>query len=165
MSSPTQSDFRLTGPMVLVCLIAFFAVVIGVNAIMVRAATSTFGGVETKNAYQAGLAFNREHASVLAQDALHWNVTADLTRRAEGTTAVVVSARDRTGAPVTGLDADVRLLHPADARRDHRVVVRELATGRFEGVEAVQSGQWDLMIDLSRGGAEVFRSKSRVVLR
>jgi nitrogen fixation protein FixH len=151
--------------MVLIGLIAFFAVVIGVNAIMVRAATSTFGGIETENAYQAGLAFNREHARTLAQDALHWNVTAGLTHRADGTAALVVSVHDRTGAPVTGLDVEARLLHPADARRDHRVVVRELAAGRFEGADGVPSGQWDLLIDLSRGGAEMFRSKSRVVLR
>ena len=55
--------------MVLICLVAFFAVVAGVNGIMIRAAVSTFGGVETGNAYQAGLAFAQEIAAVEAQDA------------------------------------------------------------------------------------------------
>ena len=50
---------EVTGRMVLVCLVAFFAVVAGVNAVMIRAAVSTFGGVETESAYQAGLAFAR----------------------------------------------------------------------------------------------------------
>ena len=67
---------ELTGRMVLFCLVAFFAVVAGVNAIMIRAAVSTFGGVETANAYQAGLAFAREIAEAAAQDALHWQVKA-----------------------------------------------------------------------------------------
>ena len=41
---------EVTGRMVLACLLAFFAVVAGVNALMIRAAVSTFGGVETENA-------------------------------------------------------------------------------------------------------------------
>jgi nitrogen fixation protein FixH len=165
MSSPTSPDFRLTGRMVLIGLVAFFAIVVGVNAIMIRAATSTFGGVETANAYQAGLAFNRQQAGALAQDALHWNVTADLTRRADGAAALVVNVRDNTGVPLAALDVDARLLHPADARRDHHVSLRELTAGRFEGSEPVPAGLWDLVIDISRRGAELFRSKSRIVLR
>jgi nitrogen fixation protein FixH len=165
MNRPARSDFRLTGRIVLACLVAFFAIVIGVNAIMIRAATSTFGGVETQNAYQAGLAFNRQHADALAQDALDWNVAADLTRQADGIAALVVSVRDRAGTPLTALDVDARLLHPADARRDHHVALRELAAGRFEGREPVPPGLWDLVIDVSRGGTELFRSRNRIVLR
>jgi nitrogen fixation protein FixH len=165
MSSPTPSEFRLTGRMVLIGLVGFFAIVVGVNAIMIRAATSTFGGVETANAYQAGLAFNRQQADALAQDALHWNVTADLMRRADGAAVLVVSVRDNAGTRLTALDVDARLLHPADARRDHHVTLREPAAGRFEGSEPVPPGLWDLVIDISRGGAELFRSKSRIVLR
>jgi nitrogen fixation protein FixH len=151
--------------MVLVCLVAFFAVVVGVNVVMIRAATSTFGGVETENAYQAGLAFNREHAAALAQDARHWSVTADLARRSDETAALVVRLRDGAGAPVTAVVVDARLVHPANAHRDHRIVLRELAGGQFDGAAEVPPGQWDLLIDVSRDGAELFRSKSRVVLR
>ena len=39
----------------LFCLIGFFAVVAGVNAIMIRAAVSTFSGVETASARRAAL--------------------------------------------------------------------------------------------------------------
>ena len=78
----TQATRQVTGRMVLVCLVAFFAVVAGVNAIMIRAAVSTFGGVETESAYQAGLAFAREIAAVEAQDALHWQVRAKVSAAA-----------------------------------------------------------------------------------
>ena len=40
-------DRPLTGRIVLICLIAFFAVVSIANGIMIRAAVTTFGGVET----------------------------------------------------------------------------------------------------------------------
>jgi nitrogen fixation protein FixH len=38
---------KLTGRHVLLGLVAFFGVVFAVNAVLVRAAISTFGGVET----------------------------------------------------------------------------------------------------------------------
>jgi nitrogen fixation protein FixH len=43
--------------MVLAMLIGFFGLVIAVNLVMVRAALSTFGGVDTPSSYQAGLHF------------------------------------------------------------------------------------------------------------
>ena len=48
---------ELTGRTVLFCLVTFFAVVAGVNAVMIGAAVSTFSGIETTNAYQAGVSF------------------------------------------------------------------------------------------------------------
>ncbi len=45
---PKEPAERVTGRMVLICLVAFFAVVAGVNAVMIAAAVSTFGGVETE---------------------------------------------------------------------------------------------------------------------
>ena len=41
------------------------------NVVMIRAAISTFGGVETAKPYQAGLAFKREIAAARAQEARH----------------------------------------------------------------------------------------------
>ena len=46
---------ELTGRMVLIWLVAFFAVVAAVNAIMIDAAISTFAGLESDSPYQAGL--------------------------------------------------------------------------------------------------------------
>src|SRR5947207_11499241 len=84
---------EVTGRMVCICLIAFFGVVAGVNAVMIRAAVSTFGGVETESAYQAGLAFARENAAVQVQDELHWQVDARVTP-GDAASAVEVSVRD-----------------------------------------------------------------------
>jgi hypothetical protein len=36
--------------------------------------------------------------------------------------------------------------------------------GHFHGSVQVPAGQWDLVIDLSRQGQRLFRSKNRVVL-
>jgi nitrogen fixation protein FixH len=155
---------EVTGRMVLICLVAFFAVVTGVNAIMIEAAVSTFGGVETENAYRAGLAFDREAAAARAQDALHWQVQAKVSPQA-GATLVEVIANDAADRPLAGLQASARLAHPADRRADHPVQLHEIAPGRFQGTTAAVVGQWALEIELSRAGTLMFRSKNRVFLR
>jgi nitrogen fixation protein FixH len=157
---------ELTGRTVLFALIGFFAVVGGVNAVMVYAATSTFGGVEVASSYKAGLKFKDELAAVRAQDALHWQVEARLDRRADGDAEVSVSLRDAKGAPVSAVEVAARLAHPADARRDHEIDMRAAGPGLFKGTsDAALAAQWDLVLDVTRDGESVFRSKSRVGLK
>jgi nitrogen fixation protein FixH len=156
---------ELTGRKVLLYLIAFFVVVGGVNAVMVVAAVSTFGGVETKNAYQAGLAFAKDEEAAQAQDNRHWRVRASLRHQPSGETTVELIARDTSDRPLGGLDASVSFTHPTDSRLDHVVAMRVAGSGRYEGTSHPELGQWDLVIELSRNGERVFRSKERISLR
>jgi nitrogen fixation protein FixH len=160
-----QNGFRLTGRMVFAGLVAFFATVVAVNVVMIRAATSTFGGLETANPYQAGLRFNRDHDAALAQDARAWKVTANLVRGAGESAELRVKLRDRNGNPVTGIAVVATLAHPADSRRDQSITLVQRAAGEFTGTAEVPRGFWDLIIDASRDGADMFRSRSRVLLQ
>jgi nitrogen fixation protein FixH len=156
---------ELTGRTVLICLVAFFGVVAAANAVLIRAATSTFGGVEVASSYSAGLKFQREVDSVREQDALHWQVAAHLVRRPDGEAELDIAVRDRAGLPVTALAAAARLDHPADARHDHAIAMLPAGPGAFTGVTPAEPAQWDLVIELSRDGRTMFRSKSRVGLK
>lgn len=156
---------ELTGRTVLLCLVAFFAVVASVNAIMMTAAVTTFSGVETKNAYQAGVSFAREEAAAEAQEFRHWKVNSSLRHVANGLTQVEISAQDRGGQPLAGLEATVSLIHPNDRRLDRPITTQANAAGRFSGVVNPSPGQWDLVIELSRDGERLFRSKERIILR
>ncbi len=156
---------EVTGWTVLVYLVAFFGVVAAVNGVMIKAAVSTFGGLETESSYQAGLNFEREAAQARAQDALHWQVDATLGAVRDGTAAIVVDARDAAGQPLRGLVAAARLVHPEDARDDHTIALRETQPGEFRGTTAAGAGQWDLVLELSRDGVRMFRSKNRIALR
>ena len=155
----------LTGRHVLLWLVAFFGIVFAVNGVLVRAAISTFGGVETLSSYRAGLQFEQEVGLVARQDALHWQVTGKLARDSAGVAVLDVTARDAQGAPLSGLTADARLAHPADDRLDRVIAVRSVAGGVFHGAAQAQPGQWELIVDLYRGDQRVFRSRSRVSLR
>jgi nitrogen fixation protein FixH len=164
VSNGGRQPREVTGRTVLICLVAFFVTVAGVNAIMIRAAVSTFGGVETESAYQAGLAFAKETAAVAAQDALHWQVRARVSEEA-GATVVEVVATDAAGRPLAGLEASARLVHPTDKRADRVIDLSEDAPGRFRGHGEPGVGQWALVIELSREGVRMFRSRNRVFLR
>lgn len=163
MSTNCTGTRPLSGRTVLFCLIAFFAVISLVNGIMIRAAVSTFGGVETASSYQAGLAYAREADAAHAQDALNWQVKASV-RPSAGMTQVEIDARDAAGAALAGLQAVARLERPTDRRADQAIAMREESAGQFRGTAGPVAGQWDLVIELSRDGARVFRSRNRVVL-
>jgi len=154
----------LTGRTVFFCLLGFFSVIFTVNGIMIRAAVSTFGGVETSSSYQAGLAFEREAAAARAQDELHWQVKANV-RPASGLVIVEIDASDADGHPLTGLGASIILHHPTDRRADETVALNEDTAGHFRGTAARFAGQRELLIELSRDGERLFRSQNRVVLQ
>lgn len=164
MSSKTKPH-ELTGRHVLIWLVSFFVIIFAINGALVRAAISTFGGVETTSSYKAGLQFGRELAAVGQQDALHWQVSGKLTRDASGQAVLDISARDAQGAPLSGLTAVARLAHPADERLDRVIAVHSAGAGAFQGAAEAHAGQWELMIDLYRGDKRLFRSQSRVSLR
>ena len=152
----------VTGRTVLIWFVTFFGIVFSMNAVMVRFALSSFGGVETESSYKAGLAFKNELAIAQAQDARHWKVDASVVPQ-DGVMRVTVLAYDAEERPLGRLTASARLSHPTDKRRDVVLELTEIGPGRFEGTAAVVQGQWDLALDLARDGAVQFRSKSRLI--
>ena len=161
----TRDPKELTGRFVLLCFLGFFGVVAAMNVVLIRAATTTFGGVETASSYKAGLAFSREIAAARAQEARHWAVDANLVRSSGDAALLSVTVRDRHGAAPAGITLTGRLAHPADARRDRTIAVREFAPGVFTGNVEADPGQWNLVVEVAREGERLFRSKSRVILR
>jgi nitrogen fixation protein FixH len=164
MREATFTPRPITGLKVFLYLFAFFAVVAAVNGTMIFAAVKTFGGLETESSYKAGLAFAREVAAAQAQDARHWRVDAVFTPNPDGTTRFEVTARDAAQAALAGLDAAMSLHHPTDRRLDRAVALGADGPGRFQGSAPAPAGQWDLVIELSRGGERLFRSRQRITL-
>lgn len=160
----TGKPFEITGRFVLMALIGFFLVVAGVNAVMIRFAVSTFGGVETDSAYKAGLAFKAETSAARAQDERHWHVDVRVDRQPEGA-IVNIAVRDAKGQPVPGLRLQASLSHPADRRRDVALTATELAPGVFRAQAQSAPGQWTLVVEFARNEERLFRSQSRVLLQ
>jgi len=156
---------RWTGWTVLLTLLGFFGVVFAINGIMIFAAVSTMRGLDTDSAYQAGRMFERDVAMAKAQDARQWQVDAKVAAAPDGVRRLDVVVRDASGRPLGGLTLSAVFERPTDRRLDHAVAVAEGSPGSFHGNAELSAGQWDLVIELSRQGEQMFRSRNRVVLK
>jgi hypothetical protein len=164
-SQPSPTGFRLTGRMVLLILIAFFGVVIVVNLFMAYVAVNTFSGLQSQRPYETGLEFNRTIKNAGVQQEQHWQVTSHYERMKDGRVSLKLSLRDKNGQPVDGTTSKVSLLSPVNALRDVVFDLSPQGAGDFTGTAVADAGQWDLVIEVKQGTAEVFRSVSRVSLR
>src|SRR6516165_2430447 len=160
-----QTGPRLTGRMVLVYLLTFFGVVTGINGVMIYEALSTLRGVDTESTYQAGRMFEQDIAMLKAQNARHWQVDAKLTPAPDGTRRLDVVARDEAGDVLTGMAASASFERPTDRGLDRKFALAEDSPGQFHGRTELIPGQWDLVIEISWQGQQLFRSKNRVVLK
>jgi len=155
----------ITGRFVLIAVISFFAVVIGVNLVMMRLAIATLPGTEVDSAYSASLAYQKEIQAARQQDKLDWRVDAHVERHADGMTRLNVHAKAGDGLPLAGLSVSSRLERPTDRRADEAFEVEETGGGSYRGTaHGVAAGQWDLVIEANRGGKRLFLSRNRVVL-
>ena len=152
------SSGRLSGRTVLFSLIGFFAVVIGVNVTMMTLAISTMPGTEVESPYLAGIKYNAEIASARAQEARGWHLTSHVDRAGDGRAVVTIEARDRNGAPLTGLALAVRLARPTDKRADRAFMRRRDAPPAAISARRsdVAAGIWDLEVEADRGGERLF---------
>jgi len=159
------SENKLTGRVVLIMLLAFFGVVVGVNMLMMKFAIDTLSGTEVDSANRASLAFNSDVAAARAQERRGWQVNAHLERKADGVAVVAVEARDRAGAPLSGIGFTARLARPTDKRADRVVTLAERSSGAFRGTTSgIDPGQWDLVIEADGNAGRLFLSTTRVIL-
>ncbi|WP_083543338.1 FixH family protein [Bradyrhizobium sp. CCGE-LA001] len=155
----------LTGTKVFLMLVAFFGLVIGVNAIMMKLAIATLPGTDVDSPYAAGLVYDREISAAQDQALRKWKVNAYVERHGDGGAVLQVEARDASGQPITGLKFGGRLERPTDKRADLVVELTETGIGIYRGhAAAVATGQWDLVIEGEARGTRVFLSRNRVIL-
>lgn len=142
-----------TGKHFTAIMVAFFAVVIGVNLMMARAASATFGGVVVENSYVASQNFNGWLQDARNSDALGWQVSPDL--RDDGRLAITVA-----GAP-DALTISATARHPLGRLPDKQLTFTRTAAGEYLSVEALAADRWILRLELSSGDQH-WRSESEV---
>ncbi len=155
----------ITGRMVFLMMAAFFAVVVGVNLVMMRLAIQTLPGTEVDSAYSASLAYGKEIATARDQLERNWKVDAHVERSGQGGAMLRVEVRDNAGRPMTGLMFSGRFERPTDRRADRAIELAETGIGIYRGsADTVPPGQWDLVLEGAASGQRLFLSKNRVVL-
>ncbi|HEX2724411.1 MAG TPA: FixH family protein [Beijerinckiaceae bacterium] len=159
------SSRRLTGWHVLAILLTFFGTIAMADAVLIYSAVRSWTGAETTSAYRAGQLYNGERAQAQTQAALGWQVDARAERRPDDTVQVSVAARDQGGRPLTGVTWGAVLQRPTSQRDDRVVALRQGAYAQVAIISDLAPGQWDLVVEGSRGGERAYRSKTRLVLR
>jgi nitrogen fixation protein FixH len=157
---------QITGKHVLAICVAFFGVMLAVNAVFVYFALSTFGGGEGGKAYQKGLEYNTTIEAARRQDRLGWlhRVEAE----ASGDVRVVLTAQQ--GAPVTGLALMGEIGRPVDDRFTRPLQFREVAPGIYSAEAGrLEPGNWVVSLSGARPRSEgeeiLYRAKERLWLK
>ena len=141
-SSPPRVPFTVKGWHVAAGVVAFFTVVIGVDASFLTLAYRTHPGQVAARPYETGLIYNAELERLRAQEALGWRAAVEA--RADG---VGVLLQDRDGKPLSGLRVKAILLRPATEQGRTVVTLTETDPGQYVGVRPGLSGAWDTRVE------------------
>lgn len=159
------NSFRLTGWHALAIFVGLFVIVGAVNFYMVYMATTTMRGLDRSNAYERGLAYEKDVLASREQAERGWIVDIRV-RPIDGVSShiVMVTALDRDRNPLAGLSASLVLAHPSDAGKDVTVSLSETQLGVFSGSFSADKGSWYTHLTLTQGGEPKFRSRNSVKL-
>lgn len=154
----------LTGRRVLFIFAAFVLTFVTVDLFMWRMASKTFGGLVTQESFRVGNQYGKEIEAARAQNERGWSVSEELSPIQDGKASLVVRVRDKDGREIVGLAGQAVFAHPADARRDVSVDLRERAPGEYVGSAELAPGAYNLQTDFTKSGERVFRSRNRIQL-
>jgi len=143
-------------------------IVVAVNGVMTWFAVTTFPGLTNDQAYEYGRTYNRVLAEADRQAALGWRVEVVVEPRGEGggTGRLVVTAQDRSGAPLDLLAVEGLLRRTVEPLPDVPVALRPAGGGRYVAdLVLPRPGQWEARLALrGRGGREELDVRRRVIL-
>lgn len=135
----------IRGSHVLLMLIGFFVTVFVVNGIMIYKAESTFGGIETEDAYRKGVAYNESLAKNAKQSLLGWK---DEIKVVGTPYRLQVSLHGKDNAAIAGKRIVATVGRPATNRYDMTFNLVETSPGLYEAeLSNVGEGTW--IVDLS----------------
>ncbi len=139
---------RFTGWHMAMIMVAFFAVVVGVNFTMARFAIGTFGGTVVENSYVASQQYNGWLAKAREQAALGWapDVTTDARRH------VVISIKTAAG-PLDGASISATATHPLGALPPVSLSFVQ-GPGPARSLPRQPPGRWLLHIDVAHAPAK-----------
>lgn len=145
MNTDNKQQPRKDGKFVLLCFLAFFGTVALLDGIFVYIAVSTQTGVVTEQAYEKGLAFNKELEEAHSQPAMTEGIefAGDVLRW---------TLKDAQGTPVHGAQVHGEIVRPVQDGYDFAITLTEAGSGIYETTldlplkglwVAKLNGQWD----------------------
>jgi len=162
MSGKSSGNFVVRGWHVLTGVVAFFAVVIGLDALFVFWAVDSFPGEVSGRAYEDGIAYDRTLAARRAQTRLGW--TARVTQgNSPGQITADISGPD--GDRLKGLTVKATFVRPATDHGRMIVDLRPEPGGLYRGGARLGDGAWDLTLTAADARGRTFEAHRRLVWR
>ncbi len=142
----------LTGWHVLAMFVAFFSVIIVVNAGLAWKAISTFPGLEVENGYIASQTFDSEMA---AQKALNWKMKPVYDSAAD---QLRLAFTDASGQPVTLKSLNVLVGRATEASQDVHPAFTQ-TNGVYVAPATLAMGKWMMAIEARAADGTLFQQR------
>lgn len=136
-----------------VLIVAALTFTVGVNVVMLFAAGGDPNGTVTEpDYYRKAVEWDRAMARQAASAKLGWRAVAALGDADPAGREVRVTLTDSLGAPVTGADLRVTLIHNAEAAKFIGGALTESAAGAYAAaLPAAHRGRWEVRVEARRG--------------
>ncbi|MHA1535977.1 MAG: FixH family protein [Alphaproteobacteria bacterium] len=145
--------------------LAFFAVVVSVNAGMIFAAFDTWSGLTTKDSYGSGIGYNKAIEAAAAQRRRGWRAQAAFVPTGASRGRIEISMRDRQGTALVALDIAVLFVRPTRSGRDFTTRLAHRGDGRYTADIAFSlPGQWRAEFT-ARRGRDIHRADKTIQVR
>jgi len=143
--------------------VGLFGVMLAANGALVYAALSTWTGLDTINAYDAGRQYDRVLAAQRAQDALGWQTSLTFVDAGAKRGRIAFALANDAGAPLDTLRVRARFFRPTHGGLDKEVALARVAPGRYAAeVVLPAAGQWELHIIATTAGGTTWREARRI---
>lgn len=145
--------------------VAFFLVVVSANGALIWIALKSWTGTAIDQAFEKGLAYNRNLEAARAQAALGWKARLEA-RIVEGFwVETVLTLSDADGAPIENAQVQATFERPTQLGNDFAIALRHEGQGRYQAAfELPLIGQWNVHVTARRDGT-LFVHDERVILR
>jgi nitrogen fixation protein FixH len=145
--------------------VAFFGVMLVANGALIYFALESWTGIETRDAYTKGLAYNDRLAEAQAQAAEGWHTALNFEPRGGQAGRLAFQLTDRNGVALNAAEVVARVVRPTSEGHDFAVELPSLGEGRYAAdVDFPLPGQWEIRLEATHPSGS-FRLHKRIRVR
>lgn len=144
-------------------IIGGFSIMLAANSALVYFALSTWTGLETKQSFVKGLAYNRNLEGARRQRELGWRMQFETTFSNPDSGVVGVKFFNRDGDPLVALKVKLFAIRPTREGFDREFAATSSGDGAYQIPFTLPlPGVWDMRV-VARRGNDIFQRVERII--
>ena len=132
-------------------LLAFFGVMIAVNAYFTFVAVTSFRGEDVPRSYRQGLEYNQTIAARAEQERSGWTASVNTLTDDAQRLKIVLELNDKDSRALPGMIINAKLRHPVDTDFDRLLNFTDGGNGRYIAYSKPIIGHWTLEANARQG--------------